>query len=140
VKTRDIMVKDVVQISSSTAVIDAVRVMDRNEIGCILIVDRGQTRGIITQRDLMEKVLERASDPREVRVSDVMTKKLVIGNPEMDIHEAANLMFKKKIKRLPIAEDGKLVGLVTLTNIARTVGVDKSLMEVVEKLSNMHAI
>jgi CBS domain-containing protein len=134
------MVKDVVQIGSSMTVIDAVRIMDRNEIGCILIVDSGQTKGIITQRDLMEKVLERASDPRQVKVSDVMTKKLVTGNPEMEIHEAANLMFKKKIKRLPIAEGGKLVGLVTLTNIARTVGVDKSLMEVVEKLSNMHAI
>jgi CBS domain-containing protein len=134
------MVKDVVQISSDKTVIDAVKVMDMNEIGCILIVDGGQTKGIITQRDLMEKVLEHASDPRDVKVSDVMTKKLVVGNPEMEIHEAANLMFKRKIKRLPIAEDGKLVGLVTLTNIARTVSVDKSLMEIVEKLSNMHAI
>jgi CBS domain-containing protein len=134
------MVKDVVQINSGTTVIDAVKVMNRNEIGCILVVDGGQARGIITQRDLMEKVLERASDPREVKVSDVMTKKLVMGNPEMEIHEAANLMFKKRIKRLPIAEDGKLIGLVTLTNIAHTVGVDKNMIEMVEKLSNMHVI
>jgi CBS domain-containing protein len=134
------MVKDVVQISSGTRVIDAVKIMNKNEIGCILVVDSGQTKGIVTQRDLMEKVLECATNPREVKVSDVMTKKLVVGDPEMDVHEAANLMFKKKIKKLPIAEDGKLVGLVTLTNIARVVGVDKNMIEVVEKLSNMHII
>ena len=73
-------------------------------------------------------------------MSEIMTKKLIVGSPHMEIREAANLMFKKRIKKLPIVESGKLVGLVTLTNVARTVGVDKKMMEIVEKLSNMRAI
>lgn len=140
VKTRDVMVRDVIKVGSCTPVDDAVKVMNKSNIGCLLIVDNGETRGIVTQRDLLKKVLEKAKDPRKLTVSDIMTKKLVVGSSHMEIHEAANLMFKKKIKRLPIVESGKLVGLVTLTNIARTVGVDKKMIEIVEKLSNMRAI
>jgi CBS domain-containing protein len=134
------MVKDVVKVGSSTLVDNAVKVMNKNHIGCLIIEDNGETRGIVTQRDLLKKVLEKAKDPRKLVVSDIMTKKLVVGNPEMEIHEAARLMFKKKIKKLPIVENGKLVGLITLTNIARTVDVDQKMIDIVEKLSNMRAI
>ena len=139
-KAKDVMVKDVIKVGSHTLVDNAVRVMNKNNIGCLIVVDDGETRGILTQRDLLEKVLEKAKDPRKLTVSEIMTKKLIVGNPHMEIHEAANLMFKKKIKRLPMVENGKLVGLLTLTNVARTVGVDKKMIEVVEKLSNMRAI
>lgn len=139
-KTKDVMVKDIIMVGSHTPVDAAVRVMNKNSIGCLIVVDEGETRGIVTQRDLLEKVLEKTRDPRRLTVSEIMTKKLIVGSPHMEIHEAANLMFKKKIKKLPIFESGKLVGLVTLTNVARTVGVDKKMMEIVEKLSNMRAI
>jgi len=134
------MVKVVVKVGSSTLVDNAVKVMNKNHIGCLIIEDNGETRGIVTQRDLLKKVLEKAKDPRKLFVSDIMTKKLVVGNPDMEIHEAARLMFKKKIKKLPIVENGKLVGLITLTNIARTVDVDQKMIDIVEKLSNMRAI
>jgi len=139
-KTRDVMVKEVVKVGSNTLVENAVKTMNRNEIGCLIVEDNGQARGIVTQRDLLEKVLERSRDPRKLAVSEIMTKKLVVGTPEMEIHEAARLMFEKKIKKLPIVENGKLIGLVTLTNIARTVSVDKEIIDIIEKLSNMRAI
>jgi CBS domain-containing protein len=139
-RAKDVMVKEVVKVSSSTPVDNAVKVMNRNNIGCLIIEDNGETKGIVTQRDLLEKVLEKAKDPRKLVVSDVMSKKLVVGSPEMEIHEAARLMFKKRIKKLPIVDNGKLIGLITITNIARTVGVDQKMIEIVEKLSNMRAI
>jgi CBS domain-containing protein len=139
-RAEDAMVKDVVKVGSSTLVDNAVKMMNKNHIGCLIIEDNGETRGIVTQRDLLKKVLEKAKDPRKLVVSDIMTKKLVVGNPDMEIHEAARLMFKKKIKKLPIVENGKLVGLITLTNIARTVDVDQKMIDIVEKLSNMRAI
>ena len=134
------MVKEVVKVGSRTLVDNAVKVMNKNHIGCLIVEDNGETRGIVTQRDLLKKVLEKAKDPRKLVVSDIMTKRLVVGNPDMEIHEAARLMFKKKIKKLPIVENGKLVGLITLTNIARTVDVDQKMIDIVEKLSNMRAI
>lgn len=134
------MVKEVVKVNSGTLVDNAVKMMNKNEIGCLIIEDNGEPRGIVTQRDLLEKVLEKAKDPRKVAVSDIMTKKLVVGSPDMEIHEAARLMFKKRIMKLPIVENGKLIGLITLTNIARTVSVDQDMIDIVEKLSNMRAI
>jgi CBS domain-containing protein len=139
-RAEDAMVKDVVKVGSSTLVDNAVKMMNKNHIGCLIIEDNGETRGIVTQRDLLKKVLEKAKDPRKLVVSDIMTKKLVVGNPDMEIHEAARLMFKKKIKKLPIVRNGKLVGLITLTNIARTVDVEQKMIDIVEKLSNMRAI
>jgi CBS domain-containing protein len=139
-KAKDVMVKDIVKVGSCTIVDNAVKVMNKNKIGCLIIEDNGEARGIVTQRDLLEKVLEKARDPRKLVVSDIMTKKLVVGNPNMEIHEAARLMFKKKIKKLPIVENGKLIGLLTLTNIAHTVSIDQEMIGIVEKLSNMRAI
>lgn len=139
-KAKDIMVKEVVKVNSCTLVDNAVKTMNKNNIGCLIIEDNGEARGIVTQRDLLEKVLEKAKDPRKLAVSDIMTKKLVVGNPDMEIHEAARLMFKRKIKKLPIVENGKLIGLITLTNIARTVSVDQEMIDIVQKLSNMRAI
>jgi CBS domain-containing protein len=139
-RAQDVMVKDIVKVDSRTLVDNAVKVMNKNDIGCLIIEDNGETRGIVTQGDMLKKVLEKAKDPRKLVVSDIMTKKLVVGSPDMEIHEAARLMFKKKIKKLPIVENGKLVGLITLTNIARTVGVDQKMIDMVDKLSNMRAI
>jgi predicted transcriptional regulator len=69
-----------------------------------------------------------------------MTKKLVVGSPDMEIHGAARLTVKRRIKKLPIVENGKLMGLITLTDIARTVSVDQEMIDMFEKLSNMRAI
>ena len=139
-RAKDVMVKDVVKVGSCTLVDNAVKVMNKSGIGCLIIEDNGETRGIVTQRDLLKKVLEKANDPGKLVVSDIMTKKLVGGSPDMEIHEAARLMFKNKIKKLPIVENGKLVGLITLTNIARTVGVDQKMIDMVDKFSNMRTI
>lgn len=133
------MVKDIVKVDSYTLVDHAVKVMNKNDIGCLIIEDNGETRGIVTQGDMLKKVLEKAKDPRKLVVSEIMPKKLVVGSPGMEIHEAARSMFKKKIKKLPIVKNEKLVGLITLTNIARTVGVDQKMIGMVDELSNMRA-
>lgn len=139
-KVKEIMVTDVVTVDSRAHVDKAVKIMKKKGIGCLLVADNGETKGIVTEKDLLEKVLERGKDPRKVRISDVMSKHVVTGTPEMEVHEAANLMFKKRIKKLPITKEKRIVGLVTLTNIAQTVGVDSELIDMVEKLSNMRAI
>jgi CBS domain-containing protein len=139
-KVREIMVKDVVTACSSAPVDEATRIMNKNSIKRLLVVEKGETRGIITHRDLLEKVLEECRGPKQVKGSDVTIKKLVMGNPDMEIHEAANLIFKKKIKKLPVSKEKHLARLVTLTNTTRTVGANSELMDIVEKLSNMHTI
>jgi len=96
--------------------------------------------GILTERDLLERVLEKGKDPKEIDVSEIMTRQVLVGKPTMELVEASKFMFEKKVKKLPIMEKNRLVGIVTLTDIARATCVDEETMKLIEKLSNMHMI
>ena len=75
--------------------------------------------GIITERDLLERVVAEAKDATKTNVKDVMSSPLVVVEPSMDLGEAVKLMFQMKIKKLPVVDGKRLVGLITLTDIAR---------------------
>jgi len=134
------MVKKVITLQAHASVYEAVKLMNENKIGSLVIVRNGETVGILTERDLLERVLEKCKNPKETRVFEVMTNHVITGNPEMEIPEAASLMFENKVKKLPIVEGNKLVGMVTLTDIARATSVDEETIELVETLSNMHLL
>jgi len=119
-KIENVMVVDVVTVEAEATVKEAVELMNRNEIGCLVVVDEEEKPvGIITERDLLTRVLANRKDPVKSKVKDIMSKPLVTGTPHMEIETAVRLMFKKKIKKLPVVEDGRLVGLVTLTDLVR---------------------
>jgi CBS domain-containing protein len=134
------MVKDVVTVQTDVSVHDAVKLMNKNRIGCLIAVYNGEILGIITERDLLEKVLEKSKNPKETKVSEIMTRQVVLGTPDMQLVEATRLMFKNKVKKLPIAKGNRLMGLITLTDIARATSVDKKTIELIEALSNMHML
>ncbi len=133
-----LMVRDVVTLHKDASVYDAVKLLNKNKIGCLVITQNGEIAGIITERDMLERVLEKCRNPKDTRVSEVMTKNVITGTPDMDALEATRLMFKIKVKKLPIIEGRRLVGIVTLTDIARATSVDKKTIEMMEQLSNMH--
>ena len=139
-KIRNLMVKKVFTLQASASVHEAVKLMNENKIGALVIVRNGETAGILTERDLLERVLEKCKNPKETHVFEVMTNHVITGNPDMEIPEAARLMFENKVKKLPIVEGNALVGIVTLTDIARATSVDEETIELVETLSNMHLL
>jgi len=118
-KVEDVMVEDVVTVEADVTVKRAVGLMNKYEIGCLIVTKRGKPIGIVTERDMLARVLAESRNPEKTRVADIMSRPLIIANPEMDLEEAARLMFKMKVKKLPVVSDGKLVGLVTLTDLAR---------------------
>jgi len=134
------MVKNVITLQTDASVYEAVKLLNKNRIGCLVVVRDGAIVGILTERDLLERVLERCRNPKETKVSEIMTRHVVAGTPDMEVFEAARLMFKIKVKKLPITEGNQLVGIVTLTDIARATSVDKKTIELIEKLSNMHML
>jgi CBS domain-containing protein len=139
-KIRSLMVKKVFTLQASASAYEAVKLMNQNKIGSLVIVRNGETVGILTERDLLERVLEKCKNPKETHVFEVMTNHVITGNPDMEIPEAARLMFENKVKKLPIVEGIALVGIVTLTDIARATSVDEETIELVETLSNMHLL
>ncbi len=127
------MIEGVITIDSDASVMKAVKMMNENEIGCLIVTRRGKAVGIVTERDLLARVIAKSKNPKKTRVREIMTKPLISGQPEMDLEEATKLMFKMKIKKLPVVEsEGKLAGLITLTDVAR---FQPQMIRILKKLS-----
>lgn len=131
-KVEEIMVRNVITLQRDFSAYVAVKIMNENRIGCLVVVNKGQVVGILTERDVLERVLEKCKNPKETRVSEIMTEEVMVGKPDMELVEAARLLFEKKVKKLPIVEGDRLVGLVTLTDIARAAGHDRETMGLIE--------
>jgi CBS domain-containing protein len=131
-KVEEAMIKNVVTLQQDVSAYDAVKLMNENRIGCLVVLQYGQVVGIITERDMLERVLEKCKNPKETNITEIMTKRVIVGKPDMQVAEAAKLMFEKKVKKLPIVEGNRLVGLVTLTDLARMASLDEKTMELIE--------
>lgn len=118
-KVKDVMVTDLVVVDEDVSVKEAVERMNDFEIGCLLVMSGEKVVGILTERDVLRRVVAEGRKPEETLVRDVMSKPLVVVDPETSLEEAVELMLKNKIKKLPVVKGNKLVGLVTFTDIAR---------------------
>jgi CBS domain-containing protein len=119
VTVEDVMVKEVITISQDATVKDAAEIMNKFEIGCLIVVREGKAVGILTERDMLKRVVAETKQATKTKVKDVMTSPLVVAEPAMDLGAAVRLMFQMKIKKLPVVDGKRLVGLVSLTDIAR---------------------
>lgn len=111
------MRKHVISVSPDETVRKAVKSMADNNIGCIVACKGERLSGILTERDVVKKIVASGTDPNFTKVSDVMTKKLIALDPKKTVQEAAGILEKRKIKRLPVIEGGKLVGIITMTDL-----------------------
>jgi CBS domain-containing protein len=118
-RVEDVMVREVITIDEDLTVKEAAEIMNKFEIGCLIGVKRGKAMGILTERDVLKRVVAEGRDASKTKVRDAMTSPLVIVEPGMDLAEAVKLMFQMKIKKLPVVDGKRLVGLVSLTDIAR---------------------
>jgi len=134
-KVEDVMVEDVVTISADATVLQAAKLMNKNEIGCLVVKRKGRAVGILTERDLLKRIVSKSRDPRKTKVREIMTKPLIAGDPDMDIEDATRLMFDNKIKKLPVLEDGRLVGLVTLTDLVR---YQPQMIRILKEITSRH--
>jgi len=132
-KLSDVMVKDVITVGEKATVKEAVGLMNKHEIGCLVVVEKGKPAGIVTERDMLRRILLEDKDPKKTKVSEIMSKPLVVGKPQMSLEDAVNLMFKRKIKKLPVADNNHLVGLVTLTDLVRSREIIKALKKLPTK-------
>jgi CBS domain-containing protein len=113
------MVQEIIKIRADATVKEAVEMMNKHGIGCLIAIKNGNPIGIMTERDILKRVIPESKNPEKAQVSEVMSAPLIVGGSDMYVEDAARLMFKKNIKKLPIMENGKLVGLLTLSDIAR---------------------
>ncbi len=127
-RVADVMTKDVVTACPDATVKDIAELMARNNVGTVVITDgAGNLEGIVTDRKLVTDCIARGCDPSSTRVGDVMTSRmpggmgLVTATPDMDIIDAARKLGENRVRRMPVVEDGRLVGIVSSADMAEEV-------------------
>ncbi len=133
-----IMAKKVFTVDADESIRHAADLMTRRGIGCLVVTEneaKGGIAGILTESDILGRVVAVGATPGETRVRVMMSRPLVVASPELPLEDAVRLMFVRKVKKLPVVEkkDGseQLVGLVTLTDIA---GVQPALIATLKEL------
>jgi len=119
----DAMVKNVITVESDYTVKHVAEIMNRYVIGCVIVMEEKKIVGIITERDILRKIIAVAKDPEKTFAREIMSTPVIVVGPKMPLEKALKLMFEHKIKKFPVMEHHpgkeKLLGLVTLTDIAR---------------------
>ena len=115
---RDAMTEDPRSIGKSVSVVEAARLMREQDIGSLPITDDEKLVGMITDRDITTRVVAEAADPKMTSVEDVYSRDLISVEPDNDLEEALRLMARHQVRRLPVVENGRLVGIVAQADIA----------------------
>ena len=107
------------KVSSDISTSEAARVMDKKSIGSVLIEENDEIIGIVTERDILRKIVAKGKNPDEVKVNEIMSHPLITIDANEDILKASEKMDEQRIRRLVVTENGKIVGKVTANSIAR---------------------
>ena len=119
----DIMARDVVTIEAELSVKYAARVMSLYGISSVIVLDEGRMKGILTEKDIMTRVVAKGRDAETVYVREIMTCPVIVVQPTTTLEDAVQTMVMKKIKKLPVMSgdhaDSELLGILSLTDVAR---------------------
>jgi CBS domain-containing protein len=134
---KDLMTKNVVTIDANKTVVEAATLMSEKDIGDLIVMDDKIPVGIVTERDLVRRVLAEGKSA-DSKVSEVMTRPLKVIDPEAPIREAARRMVNKRIRRLPVIKDNKLVGIITAADFAKHLSKKTLTDDILEAMGRSH--
>jgi CBS domain-containing protein len=120
VKVSDIMSAEVVKARKGENVHSAVRRLLLKRVGCLVVADDGKVVGIMTKGDVLNRAFLKQKDPKKLKVENVMTRPVFTIDPSSTLEEASRLMSRNQVSKLPVVKDGKLVGIITSSDVMRT--------------------
>ena len=119
-QVKDYMTKDLVRIAPEESAAVAARLLARHNVGVLPVCSKeGRLRGVVTDRDIVLRCVAANEDASQVKVAEIMTRRVISVDSSVSLETAAGLMAREQVRRLPVADGGKLVGMVTLTDIAK---------------------
>ncbi len=116
---RDVMAKNIKTVKPDETVHAAVQKMNKFDIGSVIVVSSGRPIGIITETNIMRRIVEPRMDPATVWTKDIMSSPLMTIDENAAVEEAAKIMVEKRINRIPVMKGDKLVGLISSTDIVK---------------------
>ena len=134
----DAMSKLVKTVNVGSSIMEVAEIMRKNNIGSVIVLEgSGLLGGIITEGDVIKKVVALGADPKRVTVESVMTRDVIAIEPETTLEEAADIMTQHKIKRLPIVKEGAVIGMISATDL---IAYEKSLITKVSEILTTSSI
>jgi CBS domain-containing protein len=131
---KEVMTSEVKACEPNTTVAEAAKVMAKEDIGPVPVVEEGRLTGIVTDRDIVVRVVAEGRDPNSTTVGEIASSDLVTVSPDDDLDVALQHLALKQVRRIPVVEGDRLVGIVAQADIAR-LGSDAKTGEVVEEIS-----
>lgn len=125
-KVRDIMIQNVKTADAEETALKAAELMNRHEIGSIVVTINEEPVGIVTEKDLLKRVLLARKNPSKIRLDKIMSKPLVRVSPNTTISKAAQLMIRQRIKKLIVMKHERLRGILSLTDVAAAIKKDQT--------------
>lgn len=117
------MARRVLLVEASSSAKNAARMMNKFGVSSLIVSSEGDVVGILTERDILTRVVASGQDPEQVEVSEIMSEPIIVVNPDTPIEQAVQIMLMERIKKLPVLEKDeekiKLVGILSMTDIAR---------------------
>lgn len=136
-RVKDCMTKQVISVGAGEPVSVAARLMARYNLGALPVRGAdGQLEGMLTDRDIVLRCIAAERSPKAVRVREVMTRSVAAAAPDTDAAAAAGIMAARQVRRLPVTEEGRLVGMVSLADLSRR---PDYMMEAAEALEDICA-
>jgi CBS domain-containing protein len=115
---RDVMRASPIVLPSSATVLEAAQVMREEDIGDVIVLEQNRLCGILTDRDIVVRGLAEGRDPAHTRIGDICSREITSVSPDASVSQAVRIIREKAIRRLPVEEDGKVVGILTMGDIA----------------------
>jgi CBS domain-containing protein len=131
---QEVMTSNPTSVEANSPVIDAARIMKQEDVGIVPVVEGDRLAGTVTDRDIALRVVAEGKDPQSTSVREIASTNLVTVDPQQDLDEALRLMASHQVRRLPVVEGGKLVGIVAQADVAREAD-DKKTGDLVENIS-----
>ena len=125
---------DVLSVSPETSVFEALRVMAEKNVGALLVIEGERLEGIFSERDYARKVILKGKASKEVPVRDIMTSHVLYVRPQQTINDCMALMTDKRVRHLPVLEDDRLVGVVSIGDVVKTIIAEQEF--IIEQLQN----
>ena len=126
--------KGVWSIAPDQTIAEGLRLMAEHDVGALLVVVEGRLVGIVTERDVVRKALLQGRDPATTPIAEIMTERVLYVRPEQTVEECMALMTDKHLRHLPVLEDGRILGIVSIRDVVADLIAEKSF--IIEQLEN----
>ncbi len=134
---KDVMSTKLVTVSPEESASVAARLLSRHNIGALPVCSKdGKLKGMVTDRDIVLRCVAAQEDPQRLKISEIMTRKVYSVEAGESLENASNLMSREQIRRLPVQEGGKLVGMVSLGDMARAPGMTRETAQTLSSISS----